>query len=205
MARPRKFDEDQVLRAATEAFWESGYAATSLDDLMKATGLSKGSLYGAFGDKQALFRRALDGYCTAAETGMRTQLSGPAPSSAARLRRLFTAMADSLGRPGPQRACLLAKSAAELGATDPEVAGRARQTFTTIADLLHAAVEQAQAEGDIPADRDARRTANHLLAVLRGMEALAQAGMDETVLHDAADAALAAAGLANPAEAAAGL
>jgi hypothetical protein len=56
-------------------------------------------------------------------------------------------------------------------------------------------VESAQAAGDIPADRDARRTAHHLLAVLRGMEALTEAGMDESVLRDAADAALMAAGL----------
>jgi len=90
---------------------------------------------------------------------------------------------------------LLAKSTAELAATNAEVAARAQQTFATIADLLQAEVESAQAAGDIPADRNARRTAHHLLAVLRGMEALTEAGMDESVLRDAADGALMAAGL----------
>ena len=177
------------------SFWTSGFAATSLDDLMRATGLGKGSLYGAFGDKRALFQRVLDGYCADAAAGLRERLSGPDSLSAARIRALFDMMAAAGGSSGPPRACLLAKSTAELAATNAEVAARARQTFTIIADLLQAEVESLQAAGDIPADRDARRTAHHLLAVLRGMEALTEAGMDESVLRDAADAALMAVGL----------
>ncbi|AGL16043.1 TetR/AcrR family transcriptional regulator [Actinoplanes sp. N902-109] len=198
MARPRKFDEHQVLRSATETFWTSGFAGTSMDDLMRATGLGKGSLYGAFGDKQALFQRVLDGYCANVTAGLREHLSGPDSSAATRLRTLFSVMVAASAAPGPPRACLLAKSAAELAATNAEVAVRAQQTFTTFADLLRAEVESAQAAGDIPGDRDPRRTAHHLLAVLRGLEALAEAGMDESVLRDAADTALAAAGLHQP-------
>jgi AcrR family transcriptional regulator len=56
MARPRGFDEKQVLQAARDEFWSCGYAATSIDDVAALTGLGKGSLYGAFGDKHALFR-----------------------------------------------------------------------------------------------------------------------------------------------------
>ncbi|WP_165906326.1 TetR/AcrR family transcriptional regulator [Streptomyces sp. Z26] len=195
MARPRKFDEQQVLRSATEAFWTSGFAATSLGDLTQATGLGKGSLYGAFGDKQALFQRVLDGYCDNATAGLRARLSGSNSSSAERLRALFHAVAAVGDTPAPQRACLLAKSTAELAATNSEVAAKAQRTFTTIAELLQAEVENGQAAGGIPADRDARRTAHHLLAVLRGMEALTEASMDASVLRDAADAALTAAGL----------
>jgi TetR/AcrR family transcriptional repressor of nem operon len=55
MPRPRSFDEDHVLELVRQRFWDTGYAATSLDDLMTATGLAKGSLYGAFGDKHTLF------------------------------------------------------------------------------------------------------------------------------------------------------
>ncbi|WP_307868759.1 TetR/AcrR family transcriptional regulator [Umezawaea beigongshangensis] len=195
MGRPRKFDEHQVLRSATETFWTSGFAGTSLGDLMRATSLGKGSLYGAFGDKQALFQRVLDGYCANVTAGLREHLSGPDSSAASRLRALFDAAVAAGASPGPQRACLLAKSTAELAASNAEVAVRARQTFTTFADLLQAEVESAQAAGDVPGDRDPRRTAHHLLAVLRGMEALTEAGMDESVLRDAADTALEAAGL----------
>ena len=65
MARPRKFVEDQVIEAARDQFWARGYAGTSLDDLVAATGLGRGSLYGAFGDKHVIFMRALDEYSTA--------------------------------------------------------------------------------------------------------------------------------------------
>ncbi|GAA2660365.1 transcriptional regulator, TetR family [Actinosynnema pretiosum] len=185
-----------MLRSATETFWDSGFAATSLDDLMRATGLGKGSLYGAFGDKRALFQRVLDAYCADAAAGLRERLSGPAPSAAERVRALFDgAVAAGAAPAGPPRACLLAKSTAELAARDADVAALARRTFGTIADLLEAELRAARDAGDVPADRDPRRTAHHLLAVLRGMEALAEAGVDEAVLRDAADAALVAAGL----------
>ena len=62
MARPREFDIDHVLNAAMHAFWQRGYEATSLADLMEATGLQKGSLYKAFGDKHSLFMQALNRY-----------------------------------------------------------------------------------------------------------------------------------------------
>ncbi|MFI5844951.1 TetR/AcrR family transcriptional regulator [Catenuloplanes sp. NPDC051500] len=198
MARPRKFDEQQVLHSATETFWTSGFAATSLDDLMQATNLGKGSLYGAFGDKQALFQRVLDGYCANVTARLSEHLSGPDSSAATRLRALFDAAVAAGAPPGPHRACLLAKATAELAATNTEVALRARQTFTTLAALLQAEVTSAQAAGDIPADRDPQRTAHHLLAVLRGIEALTEAGMDESVLRDAADTALTTAGLNTP-------
>jgi TetR/AcrR family transcriptional repressor of nem operon len=61
MARPRKFTEEDVVTAARDQFWSAGYAGTSLEDLTEATGLGRGSLYGAFGDKHALYLRALRG------------------------------------------------------------------------------------------------------------------------------------------------
>jgi AcrR family transcriptional regulator len=57
VARPRSFDEDEVLRAVRDQFWSTGYAATSKDDILAPTGLGKGSFYGAFGDKHRLFLR----------------------------------------------------------------------------------------------------------------------------------------------------
>ena len=69
MARPRKFAEGDVVAAARDEFWTRGYAATSVDDLTAATGLGKGSLYGAFGDKHGLYLRALDDYIAGLNAG----------------------------------------------------------------------------------------------------------------------------------------
>ncbi|MDQ1500994.1 MAG: TetR/AcrR family transcriptional regulator, transcriptional repressor for nem operon, partial [Actinomycetota bacterium] len=81
MARPRGFDERQVLQAARDEFWSCGYAATSIDDVAAATGLGKGSLYGAFGDKHALFLRVFDDYCTDTVNAVRGALEGPDPGA----------------------------------------------------------------------------------------------------------------------------
>lgn len=73
MARSRKFDEDQVVRASRDLFWPQGYAGMSLDDLGETTGLGRGSLYNTFGDKHIMFLRSLDDYCTEAFDGVRAQ------------------------------------------------------------------------------------------------------------------------------------
>ena len=78
MARPRKFAEGEVVTAARDEFWTRGYAATSVDDLTAATGLGKGSLYGAFGDKHGLYLRALDDYIASSLDEVRAQLQDPA-------------------------------------------------------------------------------------------------------------------------------
>ena len=80
MPRPRTFDESDVIAAARDEFWSRGYGATSVEDLTAATGLGKGSLYGAFGDKHALFIRALDDYITTALDGVHAQLPTPSPT-----------------------------------------------------------------------------------------------------------------------------
>ena len=92
MARPRTFDEADVVEAARDQFWNRGYAATSVDDLTAATGLGKGSLYGAFGDKHSLFLRALDRYCVAAMDRVSAQLRASGVPAFERLANHVRAM-----------------------------------------------------------------------------------------------------------------
>ena len=75
MGRPREFDEDGVLERALHVFWRLGYEATSVTDLMEATGLAKGSLYKAFGDKRSLFLKALDRYLERGRDALRHTLT----------------------------------------------------------------------------------------------------------------------------------
>src|ERR1700759_659012 len=85
MARPREFDEAQALAAAREQFWRDGYAATSVNDLVAATGLSKSSLYGAVEDKHALFVKVYDDYCHEAVDDPCARLDGPDEGALARI------------------------------------------------------------------------------------------------------------------------
>ncbi|RKH66669.1 TetR/AcrR family transcriptional regulator [Corallococcus llansteffanensis] len=190
MARPRTFDEAQVLRAVRDQFWNKGYAATSMDDLMKVTGLGKGSLYGAFGDKHQLFLRIFDTYCVNSVESVRQALEGPDAGALERLRRYLLGAATASAGPS-RRGCLVARGTAELsgqGATD--VTDRALTAFQGIEAHFARCLEQAQRHGDVAAGADPRKLAAMLLAVFRGLEALGRAGMDEASLRGMVETAL---------------
>jgi TetR/AcrR family transcriptional regulator, transcriptional repressor for nem operon len=187
VARPRSFDESDVVAAARDQFWQRGYAATSVDDLTAATGLGKGSLYGAFGDKHTLYLRALDDYIASALDDIRASLRDPAFSARHRLGRHLRGQAGRLIADTARRGCLMAKSAAELGATDAAVETRVADAYEAWRDELAACVAEAQRDGDLDPARDPRALAGVLLAFMRGQEALHKGGATPSQLRTAAD------------------
>jgi AcrR family transcriptional regulator len=191
MARPRSFDENEVLRAVRDQFWSTGYAGTSMDDILAATGLGKGSVYGAFGDKHRLFLRVFDDYCATVTESVRRALEGPDDGACARLRAHVLAVADATASDAGLRGCLLAKGTAELAAQDPAVAARGRQAFASLEELITSCIAAAQRAGDIDPDADPARLAGLLLAVLRGIEALGKGGSSPASLRAIAETALA--------------
>ncbi|WP_329133333.1 TetR/AcrR family transcriptional regulator [Streptomyces sp. NBC_01476] len=191
MARPRSFDQDEVLRIARDQFWTTGYAATSVDDILTATGLGKGSLYGAFGDKHQLFLRAFEAYCAGLIEAVGRALDGPDDGAYERLRAHILAVTDATASDVWLRGCLLAKGTAELSERDPAVVATARRTFAAIEGSLTSCVAGAQRAGDITPDMDPARLAGLVLAVLRGIEALGKGGSSPESLRAIADTALA--------------
>jgi TetR/AcrR family transcriptional repressor of nem operon len=185
VARPRAFDETAVVEAAQDRFWSFGYAATGLDDLVKATGLSKGSIYNTFNDKHSLYLRTFERYCDDVVAQFSAHLDGPDEKAAERLRTLFDGIVATSASTTVPRGCFLAKATAELAAHDHEVQTVARRTFDQLENLLVRSVMAAQRAGSIGASRDPRKTGRHLLATLRGLDALASAGTERDVLVDA--------------------
>ncbi len=190
MARPRKFDEDAVLEAARDQFWSTGYAGTSMDAVAEATGLGKGSLYGAFGGKQQMFLRILDAYCARATDEVASRLTGPDDGAYARLCAHIRAAAAGIAADRQHRGCLLAKGAAELSEHDPAVTATSRRTLERLAALLAEDIRAAQRHGDLDPTADADRLAALVLAVLRGLEALGKAGIDADRLEGVAETAI---------------
>ncbi|GGP73620.1 TetR/AcrR family transcriptional regulator [Saccharothrix coeruleofusca] len=187
MGRPRKFVEQDAVRAARDQFWDKGYAATSIDDLMTATGLARASLYGAFGDKHALFLRAFDDYCGQSIDAFRVALRGEGPATdrlEALMRNTAAAFADDT------RGCMLAKSTAELAGTDEDVQQRTRAAYLALHEAIVDCVRAAQAEGGIDPSADPEQLAGVLLAVTRGMEAIGKGGVDRAVLDAIAEGAI---------------
>ena len=187
MARPRKFDESDVVAAARDEFWTRGYTATSVDDLTAATGLGKGSLYGAFGDKHGLFLLALDDYITAALDDVRAQLRNPAYSAYDRLARHIRAQARAVAADTSLRGCMMAKSAAELAGTDEAVEQQVERAYEVWSGELVACIKEAQRDGAIDAKQNPQALATTLLAFMRGQEALHKGGAKPAQLKAAAD------------------
>jgi TetR/AcrR family transcriptional repressor of nem operon len=181
VARPRQFEEQDVLRDVRDQFWAAGYVATSLEDLTRASGLGKGSLYGAFGDKHKLFLRTLDDYVTDSCEALRQNLEESEPAVAG-LRAFLLAGALSL-----RHGCYLANSTTELAATDPEVAERAREAYERIVLLLAATVERAQREGDLPAEIEPPAFARTLQAAQQGIVYMGRSGMPAEQLAEVAE------------------
>ncbi|WP_236794970.1 TetR/AcrR family transcriptional regulator [Amycolatopsis sp. GM8] len=190
MARPREFDEDLVLRAIRDEFWDKGYAATSMDDLLRVSGLGKGSLYGAFGDKRSLFLRVLRNYDDANLLMLRERLVSAARGIDVVSEFLLSPTDDPTGAVA-RRGCLLANSNAELATNAPDVAAEARRSYDAIAAILSAALERAQREGDLAADADPAETARAVLVTQLGLVALGRTGMDIDTLTTVAQSALA--------------
>jgi TetR/AcrR family transcriptional regulator, transcriptional repressor for nem operon len=187
MPRPRTFDESDVVAAARDEFWSRGYAATSIDDLTTATGLGKGSLYGAFGDKHGLFLRALDDYIGTSLDSVRGQLRDPTHSAYDRLTRHIRAQAKAIAADASRRGCMMAKSAAELSATDDTVEQAVQKAYGVWAKELADCITEAQRDGDIDRKQNPQALATTVLAFMRGQEALHKGGMKPAQLKASAE------------------
>jgi TetR/AcrR family transcriptional repressor of nem operon len=188
MPRPRTFDETDVIAAARDEFWSRGYTATSVDDLTAATGLGKGSLYGAFGDKHGLFLHALDDYITSAVDSVRAQLRDRRYRAYDRLTRHIRAQARAVAADKSHRGCMMAKSAAELGAVDDDVERAVERAYATWRDELVDCIKEAQRDGDIDARQNPQALATTLLSFMRGLEALHKGGIKPAQIKTAAEA-----------------
>lgn len=184
MARPRKFEERRVVDAARQLFNETGYHGTSVEDLSRVTGLSKGSLYGAFGDKEALFQRVFDEYCANVEQDVSALLEGPEDRALDRIRTWLTAPEGCTDR----RGCLLAKATAELAWENDAIATRSLAAFESLLDNCRQLVEQAQRAGNLDPAADASTLGGLILTTHRGLEALAKAGVDAETRNRIANA-----------------
>lgn len=189
MSRSKEFDVDAALQAALELFWERGYEATSVADLVERLGVGKASLYATFGTKHDLYLAALDRYVGWADARVVDELSMPGAALPA-VRGLVRRYVAEMQVGDLRRGCLVVNSAVELPA-DPQVVQRVERSWDTLEVALVVALTRARAGGELPADRDPRALARLLLAVLQGLQVLGKGAARPERLHDAAEQALA--------------
>lgn len=181
--RPRSFEADAVLRAAMRCFWRKGYAGTSLDDLVEATGLNRPSLYNAFGDKRAIFVAALKGYVAGSAQGVRGTLGGRAPLRE-ELGQLFSrAIHTFLGGPAGAQGCFVIGTAiveAEADATTREVI---HSMVEGLDRDLTARFFLAKAAGELPPAADAEALGRIAVGMLHSLSVRARSGVASDALH----------------------
>jgi TetR/AcrR family transcriptional regulator, transcriptional repressor for nem operon len=183
MARLREFDTDAVMEAVINAFWERGYEATSLADLMAATGLQKGSIYKAFGDKHSLFLKALQVYLDQQYSLIRQMLNQPDPQQA--IATLFQTLADTTSR--ASKGCFAINSLVELAPHDSDVATMLEYQYSRIGQLLETAIAQGQKTGVFRQDLSAQQLRQLLLVVASGTLASGRAAFFQADLPDIAN------------------
>jgi TetR/AcrR family transcriptional repressor of nem operon len=183
MARPREFDVDTALERAMQAFWAKGFKATSLDDLCAATGLSRSSLYAAFGGKRALLHRSLERYEEQGVRRITAALGRPVPireAIANFIGELIERIVSGSGRTG----CLIGNCAAELARQDRATAARVRRSLERIEAAFGSALARAQARGEIAGSADTGAMARFLVASIQGLRLIGKANPDRAALED---------------------
>lgn len=188
MARPKEFDPDLAAREAMEAFWENGYAATSVNDLLAEMGLNRGSLYSTFGDKKQLFLAALEKYDEQSVVRIRDMLDRPSAKSA--LRDFLTLAAEKCLSQGGRRGCLAGKAAMELAPHDKDVAAWLKKVHRRNVDIIARTIQRGQRQGEIDCAHDARALARFLLVGLAGLRMLGTLGPSESEVRDVLDGLL---------------
>ncbi|MFE2071453.1 TetR/AcrR family transcriptional regulator [Streptomyces misionensis] len=179
MAGKKQFDMDAALDAAMIQFWRDGYADTSLDDLSRATGLNRSSIYSSLGDKDTLFLRCLDLYAARYGEKYDAALSGAASDPVAAVRAFFDVTLERIADPELPDGCLIAQSTMAIPVLSPGVAAHAKKALG----FQHLRLRTALKAGRL-ADRDAEAFAVHMAAVNQSLAVMSRAGASPQQLLD---------------------
>ena len=182
--RPRAFDENTALDAAFKLFWTKGFDATTVDDLAEAMQIGRPSMYNAFGDKEAIFMKAMERYLETVASQPKGPLSAPQVRDA--IRAYLEGVAEYATTSESCRGCLIGSVASVVD--NPRVRAYVAAAVQLGADAVAARLEQAIADGELPADfpvqARARRAINGMIAIsTRGRQGASFAQLKE----DAAD------------------
>jgi AcrR family transcriptional regulator len=192
MGRPRGFDENAALEAAMRVFWERGYEGATLSDLTSAMGINRSSMYAAFGDKAALFRRTMEQYREGPMRYMRDALEKPV------LRDAVTSLLHStvlfLSQPGHPRGCFSIQAALACG-VDAEPIQQAMVEWRKAGEeALRKRFAMARIAGELPKDISAADFARFIATVTAGLAVQAVNGASREQMKQTADLVLKAIG-----------
>jgi TetR/AcrR family transcriptional repressor of nem operon len=187
--RPRSFDTDAAIERAMGVFWSRGYNATALPDLLRATKLSRGSLYAAFGDKHGLFLLALDRYIADALTRMDAEFD-PRRAPVVGLRAYLAGYVERTSGANGRRGCLLVATAMELAGRDPEVDRRIANFFKAMEIRVADSLSRAKAAGELVDGVEPASAARLMVCFVEGLRVVGKTGPARSTSQATANALL---------------
>ncbi len=199
MSRPREFELFDVLDRATRLFWQRGYGGTSLNDLERAMGIGRTSIYAAFGGKESLFLQVIDHYDANYNAKLRVALRSGG-STRASIERYFNELVRVLSDPEMPFGCLLTNVAVEGDRGATRLGRKIAQSISRTEDAFYEVLREGQTKGEVNPDVDVRGLSRYFVAATHGLSTLAKSHPSASALKDVVDAMLVNLdGLLNPA------
>jgi TetR/AcrR family transcriptional regulator, transcriptional repressor for nem operon len=189
MARNDKVDPKQALRAAVDAFWDSGFARTSMDDLTTKMKMGRSTIQQNFGDKRALYLQALDEYRVMTQAQAKALFDSGATARECFSTILFGISDASLA--DLERGCMMVNANIERAKGDRDLAKLIKRNAAEVRELFSTVLQSAQGKGEMPANKDPNALASFLFATVHGMRHIGRATADRATLRQIATVALA--------------
>lgn len=189
MPKTKQFDEAIVLEKARNVFWKKGYNGTSMDELVKATGLSRSSIYDSFGDKHGLYLRALQQY----QQQQRQLIVNSIPPNVSARKKIGWIFQNSIKQllgDRQRKGCFMVNTTTELSNIDNAMNKIVNANFEAMEDLFYTLVKEGQDAGDIKKTFKARALARNLFSSFNGLTIIGQTRPDKEILEDIAKIAL---------------
>jgi AcrR family transcriptional regulator len=187
MGRPRVYDPETALRRATDSFWKTGYAGTSLDDISAATGMNRPSLYAAFGDKRRLYLKALEAYWQLSHQAMHEALADESLGLAAALMQAYDAqLAIYFSGAGLARGCFVVGTAVTEALEDEDIRASLASGFRELDAALEVRFRYALAKGELEKHADPASLALLAAALLHSIAIRARTGTPRAELREIA-------------------
>ena len=183
--RPLQYNPDEALEAAMLVFWEKGYEATSLIDLLKATRLSKSSLYQGFGSKHGLFLKCLERFQRQTVSDLSRRLK-QASTGRSFIENVLSRVINEAREEGSPRGCMLVNTATEFSQLDRHVASRISLAFDSYKSVFLEGVHAGQKDGSIRKDQSAEYLAGYLVMGMSGLRTMVKAGTPPEALESMA-------------------
>jgi TetR/AcrR family transcriptional repressor of nem operon len=183
------FDEEEVLRRATELFWTRGYNASSMDELTKVTGLSRSSIYNSFGGKHSLFMGCLLFYLDDQQRQLH-ELAGKVKPILRRIRTAFQYAVEEILSDRMRKGCMMVNATTEMANQDKEIAAVSAANMEQMVGLFSDWIKEGQAAGEISTTFEPGVLGRHLFNTYSGLKVSGKTNPDRKTLGDIIEVAL---------------